>query len=159
MYSLTFSSFTKVPFKLQNFVWLIFLRNETETLHMKQFIFPYDCELIVIQPTSGADYKLTELYTIKNRAFSLPFGTWNKNFGLNISKIGFYRRRQNFQKAEMITVSLPFHVRLFLFFLFPFTQLNKNIIIIKNQGDNRFSAGLFYVRGILKELTNIPNLT
>lgn len=54
----------------------------------------------MIQPTNEG-YKLTEIYEVKNRSFTLNFGQWSKNFGLEVSNISFYQRRFNLQNVEI----------------------------------------------------------
>ena len=49
-------------------------------------------------------YELREIYSIKTKRFSLFFGTWHRNFGLEISNVALYLRRSNFQKIEITVV-------------------------------------------------------
>ncbi|KAJ9595865.1 hypothetical protein L9F63_012946, partial [Diploptera punctata] len=82
---------------LSKFIWLIFLKEETD---IKEFFrnvnISFDCEFLVAQREDG-HFVLTEVYRI---SATLPletyrFGTWSSTTGLDCSRIGLYRRRNN----------------------------------------------------------------
>ena len=81
----------------QKFIWLVFVENLLET---NALLIPLDCEFILIEFVNKSIYKMAEIYTVKNKSFSLEFGTWDIN-GLSSSKRGFYRRRENFQGVKL----------------------------------------------------------
>lgn len=77
----------------------------------EKFTIPYDCEFIIIQRQNNTMFKFTEIYKIKDNAFSLDFGFRNEIIGLKISNDSFYRRRFNFQKSEARILSSNPEVR------------------------------------------------
>lgn len=86
---------------MQNFIWLVYVENQIQ--NPQKLEIPYDCEFILIQFEKGARYKLTEIYTVKRKSFSLEFGAWDKGLHLK-SSMHFYGRRLNFQKVELRVV-------------------------------------------------------
>lgn len=100
-------------YQLQNFIWIVFPTNLTETSQINQLIIPYDCEFIVVQSKIGTGYELKEIYTVKNKLFTLDFGIWDKNFGLRHSNESFYRRKSNFNAIEIDILSDDDSVRKF----------------------------------------------
>lgn len=86
--------------KWQKFIWLTFLENKMENLQYHKIKIPYDCEFIVIRPKNETTTLLTEIYEVKNRSFSLDFGTWDIN-GLKIPNASFYARRSNFENTKI----------------------------------------------------------
>lgn len=71
-----------------------------ENIQNHDLSVPYNCQFIVIQQTNGLAYKLTEIYEVKNKSFSLDFGKWDQG-GLKTSTLSFFRRRQNLKKTEI----------------------------------------------------------
>lgn len=97
---------------MRNFVWLIFLRNQTASF--SGLLIPYDCEFIAIQAINKTAYKITEIYTIKNESLVVNFGTWDKDLGLKASNTSFYRRRLNFQNAKLNLISQNYEVHYYI---------------------------------------------
>lgn len=95
----------KETHKLQNFIWLMFLNDGTKNLQNHKLNIPYDCEFIVIQPRNETVYRLTEIFTVKNKSFSLNLGAWERGYGLKVPNISFYLRRIDFQNTEMEVLS------------------------------------------------------
>ena len=111
----------KESYKLTNFVWVVFIKKfmvniipiqlysiqfKNGTHFPSQLTIPYDCEFVAIRPHNGTTYKLTEMYRIKSKFFSLDYGVWDEVRGLKVQNLGFYRRRSNFQKIEMRLISI-----------------------------------------------------
>ena len=93
--------------KMQNFVWLIFPGNDVQKIQFTELAIPYDCEFIVIQSKNSTAFTLTELYTVKNKFFSLDYGTWTRDFGLKTTNGNFYSRRTNLQRTELRVLTHP----------------------------------------------------
>lgn len=63
---------------------------------------PYNCEFIIIHPLNNKNYKLTEIYKLKNKIFFKDFGIWNYYSGVNISGLSFLMRRIDLNGTELV---------------------------------------------------------
>ena len=91
---------------MAHFKWLVFVQDlGTYIEGNHKLIVPLNCEFIVINKENSATYKVTEYYDIKNASFYFDFGIWDKDFGLNVTKLTFRKRRSNLHKREIVVIS------------------------------------------------------
>lgn len=75
----------------------------------------YNILFLTAQPDDSNIYNLKEIYAVKNKRFSLNYGTWSKNTGLTINKNFIYNRRLNFDNAVVVLDKQREEVRLISF--------------------------------------------
>lgn len=84
------------------FTWLVLvsLKNLT-SLDTSQLRVPYNCEFIIAHTTNLNNYKLTEVYKLKDKTISFDYGVWDYRLGLITTNLTFYWRRLNLNHTEL----------------------------------------------------------
>ena len=90
-------------YRLSWFTWILFLDSSKPNIFHIDKIIPFNCEFIVVQEIQDNIYKLTEVYGLRNKAFTFDFGTWNDGL-LRISNLSFYWRRLNLNETVITAV-------------------------------------------------------
>lgn len=84
----------------------MYVSNDTESAiesRKKDLIIPYNCEFIIVE-AKNSGYKLTEIYSLKNKTFTFEYGVWDLNQGLKCTDLSFYWRRINLSGVEIKTL-------------------------------------------------------
>lgn len=69
-------------------------------------LIPNYCLFLLAHPKDSNTYFLKEIYEIKNKTFSLNYGSWKNDSGLTVITEPIYNRRFNFNKTEMVIQTL-----------------------------------------------------
>ena len=87
-------------------MWLAFLEKPLSTdAEIFPKDIPHDCEFIAVENITESTYKLTELYSVKDKQFSYDFGFWDGHQGwVNVTAIPFHLRRQNLNGTNFKTL-------------------------------------------------------
>ena len=95
-------------YKISLFTWLIFLEEKSSVISKvnHDIIVPYDCEFIIIQPKGNKTGILTEVFTVNGNSFFNDYGSWDAEYGSDISDEFFYLRRRDLNQSEILMISL-----------------------------------------------------
>lgn len=72
--------------------------------YINELLIPFDSEFLIAYPNAKG-YKFVEVYKIKTKTAIFDFGFCNKK-KLNVTKVSWYRRRQNFYNDTIVMASL-----------------------------------------------------
>lgn len=102
-------------YQMQHFTCLAFVKY-TDWQENQELKIPYDCEFIAIEPeVDGVIYKLSEIYEVKNKKFTLDFGAYHQEYGLTLSQQSFYNRRLDFNQTKTIVLNVYENVSKYFF--------------------------------------------
>lgn len=88
----------KILHRVHRFTWLIYL----DSLEfIKKIFIPYKCEFIICYQHDKNNYKLIEIYNVKNQSFLKEFGLTSYD-KIIMAKKFFYSRRMNLNNTELI---------------------------------------------------------
>lgn len=83
-----------VLYRISSFTWLILLESN-EPINQTKLPIPYNCQFIISYPMGKSNYKLIEVYKLKNRTFVSEFGFLNSN-QLILANNYLFSRRMDF---------------------------------------------------------------
>lgn len=95
---------------MKKFTWLVLVDWRMSSKEDEEnLLVPYDCEFFLVYPTGLKEYKLVEVYKVKNQIRMFDYGTWDKDSGLKTTEISWYWRRVDLKNLTMVMMGLKYH--------------------------------------------------